>query len=110
MEFPGLAHSVGVRLADALKLSDGPVHGHLEAERGSITVPVLILDGAEDEFITPDQPVRMAELIPGAELVLIPGTGHFAMFARPGLFNQIVLDYLAGKAPSVPGTPPAGSA
>jgi len=32
------------------------------------------------------------------------------MFARPGLFNQIVLDYLAGKAPSVPGAPPAGSA
>ena len=95
---------------DALKLSDGPVHGHLEAERGSITVPVLILDGAEDEFITPDQPVRMAELIPGAELVLIPGTGHFAMFARPGLFNQIVLDYLTGKVPSVLGAPPAGSA
>ncbi len=110
MEFPGLAHYVGLRLADAPKLSDGPVHGHLEAERGSITVPVLILDGAEDAFIKPDQPVRMVELIPGAKLVLMPGTGHFAMFARPGLLNLIVLDYLAGKAPSVPGTPPAGSA
>ncbi len=73
-------------------------------------MPVLILDGAEDAFIKPDQPVRMAELIPRAELVLIPGTGHFAMFARPGLFNQIVLEYLAGKTPSVPGAPPAGSA
>ena len=80
-----------------------------EAELRSITVPVLILDGAEDEFVKPDQPVRMAELIPGAELVLIPGTGHFAPFAKPAVFNQIVLDYLAGKAPSVPATPPAGT-
>jgi pimeloyl-ACP methyl ester carboxylesterase len=110
VEFPGLAHYVGLRLADAPKLSDGSVHGHLEAERGSITVQVLILDGAEDAFIKPDQPVRMVELIPGAKLVLMPGTGHFAMFARPGLLNLIVLDYLAGKAPSVPGTPPAGCA
>ena len=36
-----------------------------EAELESIAVPVLILDGAEDEFIKPDQPRRMAELIPG---------------------------------------------
>jgi pimeloyl-ACP methyl ester carboxylesterase len=80
-----------------------------EAELKSITVPVLILDGAADEFIKADQPRRMAELIAGAELVLIPGTGHFAMTARPGLFNQIVLEYLAGKAVGAPATPPAGT-
>lgn len=80
-----------------------------ETELHGIRVPVLILDGVEDEFVTPDQPVRMAELIPGAELVLIPGTGHFAPFAKPAVFDQIVLDYLAGRAPSVPGTPPVGT-
>ena len=37
----------------------------------------------------------MALLIPGAELVLMPGTGHFAMFEQPEEFNQIVMDYLA---------------
>jgi len=67
-----------------------------EAELESVSVPVLILDGASNEFVTPDQPVQLAELIPGAELVLIPGTGHFAPFAKPPVFNQIVLDYLAG--------------
>jgi pimeloyl-ACP methyl ester carboxylesterase len=80
-----------------------------EAELKSITVPVLILDGEADEFITPDQPVRMAELIPGATLVIMPGTGHFATNARPGLFNQIVLEYLAGTAVSPPATPTAGT-
>lgn len=65
------------------------------AELGGITAPVLILDGAEEELIDADQPVRMAELIPGAELVLIPGTGHFAPIAKPEEFNCIVLDFLA---------------
>ena len=78
-----------------------------ETELQSIGVPVLILDGASDEFVRPEQPARIAELIPGAELVLIPGTGHFAPFAKPAVFNQIVLDYLAGRAVSA-ATPPAG--
>ena len=80
-----------------------------EADLKSIPVPVLILDGEKDEFITPDQPVRLAELIPGATLVIMPGTGHFAVKARPGLFNQIVLDYLAGKAVGAPATSMAGT-
>ncbi|MFT4039351.1 MAG: alpha/beta hydrolase, partial [Thermomicrobiales bacterium] len=67
-----------------------------EEELGSITVPMLILDGAEEEMIKPDQPVRMAELIPGAELIIMPGTGHFAPIAKRDEFNQIVLQYLAG--------------
>jgi pimeloyl-ACP methyl ester carboxylesterase len=80
-----------------------------EEQLKSITVPVLILDGEADEFVTPDQPVRMAALIPGAELVLIPGTGHFAPFAKPATFNQIVLDYLAGKEVGASATPPVGT-
>ena len=73
-----------------------------ETDLKSITVPVLILDGAEEEFIDADQPVRMAALIPGAELVIMPGTGHFAPFAQPAKFNQIVLDFLAGKTIATP--------
>jgi hypothetical protein len=37
------------------------------------------------------------------------GTGHFSPFAKPATFDQIVLDYLAGKAGSAPATPPAGT-
>ena len=76
-----------------------------DEEFTSITVPVLILDGEADEFVKPDQPRHMAALIPGATLVIIPGTGHFAVFAKPPTFNQIVLDYLAGKVPSLAATP-----
>ena len=96
-------------LAEVLDALYEVAPNYSEAELGSITVPVLILDGAEEEFVKPEQPVRMAELIPGAELVLIPGTGHFAPFAKPAVFNQIVLDYLAGKAVGAPATPAAGT-
>lgn len=60
----------------------------------AITTPFLILDGEEEEAIDLNQTKLMALLIPGAELVLMPGTGHFAMFEQPEEFNQIVLDYL----------------
>ena len=73
-----------------------------EDELGSITVPVLVLDGAEEEFIKPEHTRRLAELIPGAELVIMPGTGHFAPFAQPTEFNRIVLAFLAGKATATP--------
>jgi hypothetical protein len=42
----------------------------------------------------------MAALIPGATLVIMAGTGHVALFTKPGLIDQIVLDYLAGKTPA----------
>ena len=73
-----------------------------EAQLQSISVPILILDGEEEELIRPDQPVRMAELIPGATLVLMPGTGHFAMFEQPEEFNRIVLEFLAGATVATP--------
>ncbi len=73
-----------------------------EAELGSIGVPVLVLDGAEEEFIEPEHTRRLAELIPGAELLLMPGTGHFAPFAQPAEFNRIVLAFLAGEAVATP--------
>lgn len=61
----------------------------------AITTPILILDGEEEEAIDIDHAREMAALIPSAELHLIPGTGHFAMWEKPEEFNQIVLDFLA---------------
>lgn len=68
---------------------------YTEDQLKAITTPFLILDGQEEEAIDLNQTKLMALLIPGAELTLMPGTGHFAMFEKPDLFNQIVLDYLA---------------
>src|SRR5215213_3115419 len=93
-------------LLEVLGALDATAPNYTEAELGSIPVPVLVLDGAEEEFVKPEHTKQMAALIPGSTLVLMPGTGHFAVFAKPGLFDQIVLDYLAGQAPAA-GTPTA---
>jgi pimeloyl-ACP methyl ester carboxylesterase len=68
---------------------------YTEEQLKSITTPFLILDGAREEAIDLNQTKLMALLIPGAELMIMPDTGHFAMFEQPEEFNQIVLDYLA---------------
>ena len=68
---------------------------YTEEQLKAITTPFLILDGETEEAIDLNQTKLMALLIPGAELNLMPGTGHFAMFEQPAEFNQIVLDYLS---------------
>ena len=65
-----------------------------EEQLRGITVPTLILDGWQEEAIYPQHDFDMAELIPNAELTLMPGVGHFAMFLTPEMFNSIVLNYL----------------
>jgi pimeloyl-ACP methyl ester carboxylesterase len=67
---------------------------YTEEQLRSITTPFLILDGAKEEAIDLNQTKLMALLIPGAELVIMPDTGHFAAFEQPEEFARIVLDYL----------------
>ncbi len=61
----------------------------------SITVPTLILDGLLEEAIYPEHALEMASLIPTADLLLMGGVGHFAMWEATDEFNDIVLDYLS---------------
>lgn len=63
-------------------------------EMSSITVPTLILDGLQEEAIYPEHDLEMATLIPTADLVLMGGIGHFAMWDKTEEFNHIILDYL----------------
>jgi pimeloyl-ACP methyl ester carboxylesterase len=62
-----------------------------------ITVPTVIFDGAHDEAIEPAHTAEMAELIPGAKLVIMKDASHFAMWQQPDAFNATVLEFLAGK-------------
>ena len=67
---------------------------YTEEQLRSITTPFLILDGAKEEAIDLNQTKLMALLIPGAELEIMPDTGHFAAFEQPEEFARIVLDFL----------------
>jgi pimeloyl-ACP methyl ester carboxylesterase len=67
---------------------------YTEEQLRSITTPILVLDGAKEEAIDLNQTKLMALLIPDAELEIMPGTGHFALFEQPEEFSRIVLDFL----------------
>src|SRR5262245_24905876 len=55
----------------------------------AITVPTVIFDGDHEEGIAPAHSAEMAELIPGAKLVLMKDASHFAMWQKPDEFNAI---------------------
>lgn len=60
-----------------------------------VTVPTLVITGAEDEMIPVDESRRMAEAVKGATLVIIPGAGHLSNLERPDAFNDAVNSFLA---------------
>lgn len=48
-----------------------------------ITLPTLIIWGAEDTDTPPAQAVRFQELIPGSDLVILDSAGHFPFIDQP---------------------------
>ena len=67
---------------------------YADAEIAAIRVPVAIVAGERDEFIRQEHTEHLAKVIPGAQLVILPGVTHFALLQRPGEFNRVMLDYL----------------
>jgi len=64
------------------------------AELRTIRVPTIVADGEYDEFIKPEHTRYIAAQIPGARLVIIPNTSHFAMIQDPQAFGAAVLEFL----------------
>jgi pimeloyl-ACP methyl ester carboxylesterase len=60
----------------------------------AITAPTLILWGAEDKVIPVDHGRRMAEAIPGAELIVYDGVGHVAQEEAPARSLSDVKEFL----------------
>ncbi|MFE7300701.1 alpha/beta fold hydrolase [Streptomyces sp. NPDC057579] len=60
-----------------------------------ITVPTLVVVGAEDEF-TPVADARLIhEAVPGADLKVIQNAGHMPNLERPEEFNAALADFLS---------------
>jgi pimeloyl-ACP methyl ester carboxylesterase len=59
-----------------------------------ITAPVIVADGDHDEAIERDHTEYIAATIPGAGLLILPNTSHFAFLQDPALFNAAILNFL----------------
>jgi pimeloyl-ACP methyl ester carboxylesterase len=72
---------------------DGDVSDRL-AEIDTARCPVFMLTGEYDYSCTPDASRQTAALIPGAELTVMPGLGHFPMSEDPERFRQFLMPVL----------------
>ena len=65
-----------------------------------IKVKTLVLGGDKDGPNFPERAKHIADTIPGAELVLIPGVGHVPHFESPDLFYKALLKFLNSDSPT----------
>ncbi len=61
--------------------------------------PLLVLVGAEDTLTPVAESERMAALVPGARLAVLPGAGHLANLESPDAFNAELRAFLSGLKP-----------
>ncbi|MEZ5885760.1 MAG: alpha/beta fold hydrolase [Paracoccaceae bacterium] len=62
----------------------------------AITVPTAIVAGDHDEAILRAHTEKMAALIPGAKLVILPDASHFAMLQAPDEYTAAVRAFIDG--------------
>lgn len=63
-----------------------------------VDVPAVVLVGSWDRLTTPRQGRRLADGLPDAELIVLPGAGHMLPFEEPDL----VAERIAGLVPARP--------
>jgi pimeloyl-ACP methyl ester carboxylesterase len=68
-----------------------------DAQLQSIRAPVLVVDGDHDEAIKRAHTEYIAATIPGAGLLILPNTSHFAFLQDPELFNAALLHFLGDQ-------------
>jgi pimeloyl-ACP methyl ester carboxylesterase len=61
---------------------------------GKISVPTLIIMGADDLLITASMAQFLHENIKGSKLDVIPDAGHVNMIEKPDEFNKIILSFM----------------
>lgn len=61
----------------------------------TFAMPALVVGAQRDLAVPPEHSQMLAEDLPDAKLVIIPGAGHMANLEQPELFNAALLDFLA---------------
>ncbi|HEX7306402.1 3-oxoadipate enol-lactonase [Lentzea sp.] len=65
------------------------------AELGRVTVPTLVLAGADDPATPPETVRFIADAIPGARFEVVPDAAHLLTAEQPEVVNALVADHLA---------------
>lgn len=65
-----------------------------------LRMPILLLWGAHDRVFPPRVAARAATLLPTAEYVVLPRSGHLPMLERPDTFAHALLAFLRDARPA----------
>jgi len=84
---------------DAVALMMKTEPNYSGADLAQVHVPVVIVQSEHDEFIKREHAEYLAQNIPGADLIILPGVSHFAPLQRPDQFNSAVLAFLRKVLP-----------
>ena len=76
-----------------LRLADEPIMPEL----GSIDCPTMVLAGEHDPYCPPRASEMIADVIPGAELTVIPGAGHCMHWEARDITNDLILEFIERK-------------
>jgi pimeloyl-ACP methyl ester carboxylesterase len=63
-----------------------------------VQVPVLVVSGQEDRLVPVEDSRRVAEQLPDATFVIIPGCGHVPQEECPDALEPILAEWLAARA------------
>lgn len=90
-------------------LEEGAIPGRLTATG----VPLLVIDGAEDQLFDAEEQLDLFQAVPGARVETIQGSGHSPNVEDPEAVAEVVLPFIdAGEpivAPEKPKTPKSPS-
>ncbi len=78
-----------------LAQADDKYTREVEARFETIRVPTLLLWGAEDRWIPVDRGYRLADIIPGARLSVVPEAGHLVIEERPEALLEEIWSFLS---------------
>lgn len=67
----------------------------LVAALRSIDCPALVIWGARDHYIGAEQALRQRAAFPRAEVVVLPGSGHWPMVDDPDVCAELVAEFVA---------------
>lgn len=76
----------------------------LRPELGSLKVPTLIIHGAQDDIVDPDQAEIFNQIdVPAVRVVVMPHCRHFPFMDEPEAFNRLLVEFLReGQSGVVP--------
>lgn len=100
---PGLSDRLAAIMAEtSLEATIGDQRGMLERQNSTaildqIKVPTLLIHGADDQIIPPEEMQTMHDKIPASELRVISDAGHMVNMEQPQIFNQTVEEFVQRK-------------